>query len=126
MSKSRKKQKENLSDDMNNHIWGKWNSVTEIRFSEQICDGGYYLALFQKRDDGLYTGKIVFEKHQEGTYPHPAMFFPYESKLPEKLKAEATRLGILNIADSGAIKAVQAHLDDMRRLVFVNSEIRGE
>jgi len=72
----------------------------------------------KKQGDVNFVGKIVFEPVERYSFREPTISVPLESDLPEKIKQSLKAMGRLYFADESTIKAKDAHLEDMRRLVF--------
>ena len=82
------------------------------------------LVVFVERDGKRWIAKpLEFEPFENSLYAHaPTASFPSESRVPHQLKQELKTMGLIDGADAATVKAKDAHLEDMRALVFKKGE----
>lgn len=77
------------------------------------------LFIFDERNGKRYLAKpLVMEELEGGLIAEPTARFHRKDNVPEQFKQCLNVMGLIDHADAGTLKAKDAHLEDMRRLVF--------
>lgn len=93
--------------------------MIKIHLREDIYLDAVDLVIFQVRDGKRHIAKpLVFEPYESHLLAEPTARFMREDNVPEQLKQELNIMGLIDNADAKTLKAKDAHLEDMRRLVF--------
>ena len=103
--------------------------TSRIRVAKNIYGDNYEFVIWQKHSNGkCFAGKpIIFEETDEYGMAHqPTFSICYDDKkFIQDFFDELYRLGFrptAEVEEPKAIKAIQYHLEDMRRLVFKEQE----